>query len=86
MLAATYGIRSFHADDAWDVVDEIPVNSAAAVILLEHRWALPLRDAIRRANGFHVADGWIHPIDLVALGLLASEEAEALASLRSDKS
>jgi hypothetical protein len=70
----------FSEEDAWDVVDDIPTNSAAAVILLEHRWAIPLRDSIARAGGFRVADGFIHPLDLVAVGLIAAEEAEALAA------
>ena len=61
----------------------IPNDSAAAIILLEHRWAIPLRDAIRGANGFHIADDWVHPLDLVAIGLLAAEEAEALTSTAS---
>ena len=65
-------------DDAWDVLDEIPEDSAAAVILLEHRWAIPLRDAVRGAGGFPISDGWIHPEDLVAIGMLAAEEAATL--------
>jgi hypothetical protein len=67
-------------EEAWDVVADIPTNTAAAIILLEHRWAIPLRDSIARAGGFRVADGFIHPLDLVAIGLIAAEEAEALAS------
>lgn len=62
-------------DEEWDVLDEIPPGTAAAVILLEHRWAAPLRDAIRSANGFAISDGWVHPEDLVAVGILAAEEA-----------
>jgi hypothetical protein len=46
-----------------------------AIALLEHRWAIGLRDAIRDAGGFHIADSWIHPADLIAVGLLASDEA-----------
>jgi uncharacterized membrane protein len=65
----------FDADQVWDVVDDIPENSAALVMLLEHRWAIPLRDAVRNAGGFPVSDGFIHPEDLVAIGLLAREEA-----------
>jgi len=72
------GVDMFDEEEGWDVIDDIPNDSAAAVILLEHRWALPLRDAIRRAGGFHVADGFVHPGDLVAVGLLAAEEASAL--------
>ncbi len=33
-------------EDAWYVADAIPNGSAAAIILLEHLWAIPLRDAI----------------------------------------
>jgi uncharacterized membrane protein len=63
-------------DDAetWYVDDAIPPGTAAAVALLEHRWAIGLRDAIRNANGFHLADAWIHPADLVAIGLASKEE------------
>jgi uncharacterized membrane protein len=73
------GVDVFPEDDALDVIDEIPNNSAAAIILLEHRWAIPLRDAVARANGTPIADSFIHPLDLVAVGLIAAEEAEALA-------
>ncbi len=76
--AAEEGVDIFDEEEVWDVIDDIPNDSAAAVILLEHRWAIPLRDAIRRAGGFHVADGWVHPEDLVAVGLLAGEEAAVL--------
>jgi uncharacterized membrane protein len=64
-------------DEVWDVLDDIPEDTAAAVILLEHRWAIPLRDAVRGAGGFPVSDGWIHPEDLVAIGMIAREEAAA---------
>ena len=51
------------------MLEEIPNDSAAALILLEHHWAVPLRDAIARAGGFGLADGFISPLDLVAIGL-----------------
>ena len=66
------------ADGAWYAVDAIPNNTAAVVVLLEHRWAIPLRDGIVRAGGFVLADEWIHAKDLVSVGLLAAAEAEAL--------
>ena len=66
------------ADDAWYAADAIPNNTAAAVVLLEHRWAIPLRDGIARAGGFVLADEWIHAKDLIAVGLLAAEEAAAM--------
>jgi len=63
--------------DTWYVDDAIPNGTAAAIALIEHRWAVGLRGAIRDAGGFHLADAWVHPADLVAIGALAAEEAAA---------
>jgi hypothetical protein len=76
--AGADGIGVFTDEEAWDVLEDIPNDSAAALILLEHHWAVPLRDAIARAGGFRLSDGFISPLDLVAIGLLSSEEAQAL--------
>ncbi len=65
----------------WDVLEDIPPDSAAALILLEHHWAVPLRDAVARANGYRISDGFISPLDLVELGMLAAEEAQQLQTL-----
>ena len=64
-------------DEAWDVLAEIPPDTAGLLILLEHRWAIPLRDAIARAGGFRLAAEFVSPLDLVALGLVEAEEAQA---------
>jgi hypothetical protein len=64
--------------ETWDVLDDIPRDSAAALLLIEHHWAVPLRDAIARAGGFRIGDGFISPLDLVATGLVSAQEAEAL--------
>jgi uncharacterized membrane protein len=76
--AGADGVSVFSDDDAWDVLEDIPNDSAAALILLEHHWAVPLRDAIARAGGFRLSDGFISPLDLVEIGLLSSEEAQQL--------
>ena len=76
-LGAEAAGEAFGDENDWDVVAELPNDSAAALILLEHRWAIPLRDAVLRAGGFPVSDGFIHPLDLVAVGVLAAEEAAA---------
>ena len=68
----------FSDEEAWDVVEEIPNDSAAALLLIEHHWAVPLRDAIARAGGFRLSDGFISPLDLVDIGLLSREEAHEL--------
>jgi uncharacterized membrane protein len=63
-------------EDLLDVLSEIPADTAVAVALLEHRWAIPLREAIIAAGGFPILDTWVHPRDLVEVGLLAAAEAE----------
>jgi uncharacterized membrane protein len=74
----------FSEETAWDVLEEIPPDTAGLLVLLEHRWAIPLRDAIARAGGFRLASEFISPLDLIAIGLVEAEEAEALASAEHD--
>lgn len=59
-------------DEIWYVADSIPNGSAAAILLLEHLWAIPLREAIADAGGIALADEWIHASDLLAVGLSAA--------------
>ena len=58
--------------EAWYVADAIPNGTTAAVALLEHRWAIPFRDAIVDQGGIVLADEWIHAADLVAVGAIAA--------------
>jgi uncharacterized membrane protein len=76
--AAAEGINVFGGAEEWDVLEDIPNDSAAALVLLEHHWAVPLRDAIARAGGFRISDGFISPLDLVGIGLMSAGEAEEL--------
>ena len=76
--AAADGVHVFSDEQAWDVLEDIPNDSAAALLLLEHHWAVPLRDAIARAGGFRLSDGFISPLDLVEIGLVSAEEATQL--------
>ena len=66
-------------DQVWYLADAVPEGTTAAVALLEHRWAIPLRDKIIAKNGMVLADAWIHPADLVAIGAMAAEAAGASA-------
>ena len=79
--AAEEGIQVFSEEEAWDVLEDIPNDSAAALLLLEHHWAVPLRDAIARAGGFRLGDGFISPLDLVEIGLMSAEEAKQLTAM-----
>ena len=60
-------------EESWSLDEAIPNDSAAAIALVEHRWAIGTRDAIRAAGGVAVADAWIHPADLTAAGLIDAE-------------
>ena len=75
--AAADGIGIFTDQQTWDVMADIPADSAAALILLEHHWAVPLRDAIARAGGRRLNDAFISPIDLVDIGLVSAAELSA---------
>ena len=80
-VAAQGGVKVFTEQEGWDVLDDIPNDSAAALVLIEHHWAVPLRDAIVRAGGFRISDGFISPLDLVEIGLVSAEEAKELHEL-----
>jgi uncharacterized membrane protein len=79
--AAADGIKVFSDEEAWDVLEEIPNGSAAALLLIEHHWAVPLRDAVLRAGGFRISDGFISPLDLIGIGLISAEEAAEMHGL-----
>ena len=59
--------------EAWAITDAIPAGTYAAVALIEHPWAIPLRGAIVRGGGFALEDTWLHPSDLIAVGAVMSD-------------
>lgn len=81
--AQTEAFEVFDEDEAWDVIEEIPNGTAAALILLEHRWAISLRDAVARTGGYRINDAFISPLDLVDLGLHTVEEAQQIHEMAS---
>jgi len=62
------GAAGLLQDEVWFVADAIPIGTSAAVAVLEHRWAIPLRQAVEEAGGKSLADAWLHPDDLAGLG------------------
>jgi uncharacterized membrane protein len=74
----------FDADNAWDVLADIPEDTAAALLLIEHRWAIPLRDAVAAAGGRRLASEFISPLDLVAVGMASADEAKTLLAVGGD--
>jgi uncharacterized membrane protein len=69
-------IADFHAryeygldqEDIKEIANSIPEGSAALFALVEHLWAISLRDAVRGAGGMLVAQDFLSPEALMALG------------------
>ena len=60
---------------------DLAPGTAAALFLLEHRWAAGIRDALRDAGGFPVAQGFLTLEGLVLIGAELAATAEAVAVL-----
>jgi hypothetical protein len=63
LVAALLGRTGDDPDDdggpVWSLGDAVPIGSTAVVALIEHVWAGPLRDAIRRAGGVTLDETWL---------------------------
>ena len=57
----------------WSLADAVPIGTTAAVALIEHTWAEPLRAAVARSGGAPLEETW-----------LAQEDSERLESLLAD--
>jgi uncharacterized membrane protein len=76
-LAAEGGEFGLDGEDIDEIADLIPPGSAAAFLLLEHLWAIGLKEALRNADGVVIAHGWLTPATLIAMGEEAAAEAAA---------
>ena len=62
------GVFGLDEDDMLEIADRIPLGSSALFVLLEHVWAKGLRESVANSQGTVVANGWITPSTLVAIG------------------
>jgi hypothetical protein len=60
----------------WSLADAIPVGTVAAVALIEHLWATPLREAINRAGGAALEETWLDREDVRRLEGLIAEQGD----------
>ena len=58
-LAAEGGEFGLDSDDIDEIADRIPRGTAAAFILLEHLWAIGLKESLRNTDGVVIAHGWL---------------------------
>ncbi|MBC8989597.1 MULTISPECIES: hypothetical protein [Micromonospora] len=62
----------FKGDDIPQLRDSMPAGTGAVVLLLEHSWAKPLRDAVVSSGAFPVRDAWVGRTALQQLDLIDS--------------
>jgi uncharacterized membrane protein len=87
MGASAFAERNFGLSqhDLQALAQDIPPGRTLLLALFEHRWAIPLKEAIMSANGEVFAQGIVRPETLVAVGaelgaaIAAAEQYEAIA-------
>jgi uncharacterized membrane protein len=50
------------------IAEDIPPGGAAMLLVVEHRWAIPFRNAMRASGGILIAQDFLNPEALIALG------------------
>jgi uncharacterized membrane protein len=60
-----YGID---AEGILTIADDIPTGGAAMLLVIEHRWAIPLRDAARASGGILLVQDFLNPEALIEFG------------------
>lgn len=60
-----YGVD---AEGIRSIADDIPAGGAAMLVVLEHRWAIPFRDAARASGGILLAQDFLNPEALIEFG------------------
>ena len=62
-------------DDLMDMAADIPNGDAALVLLVEHQWLTPLRNAMREEGGTLLAQDFLSPELLMSVGAEAARAA-----------
>lgn len=65
----------FTVQDVEILAKEIPIETLAVVVLLEHSWTLGLADAVRKAGGVLVTGGMISPEGLTQMSVELTQRA-----------
>ena len=66
------------AEDLKQILEEsLKPGMAAMVVLFEHAWAVPLKQAIVERGGVLLAQGLISPVDLINVGAALAHAVEA---------
>jgi uncharacterized membrane protein len=65
---AAKGEFGLSKDDIMRIAHDIPNGTAAGILLIEHLWAKRLKEISMKQDGVVLAEGFIRPVALVALG------------------
>ena len=76
-----YGLA---AEDILSIADQIPVGGGALLMLVEHTWLMPLRNAIRAQGGSVLAQEFLSPEALLSIGADLAIAEELLSTTNSD--
>jgi len=60
-----------------EIAKNIPKGTAAGLLLIEHLWAKKLKELVIKQDGVVLAQGFIEPVALVALGAELADGAKA---------
>jgi len=60
-----YGIDD---DGLATIADDIPAGGAAIMLVVDHQWAIPFRNAMRAQGGILISQDFLNPEALIALG------------------
>jgi hypothetical protein len=80
-LAAMAGIHGMTVSNVRALGESLAPGAAAALLLLEHTWAIPLRDALRRLGAYPIAQGFLTPEAVMLVGAELQAMAEAAAAI-----
>ena len=58
----------FNEEDAFRLEQLLPNSTSCALVLIEHLWSRPLREAIQRAGGFEIVNEWAEPLQIMVAG------------------
>ena len=56
------------------IAEDIPAGGAGMMLVVEHRWMIPLRNAMRAQGGILIAQDFLNPESLIAFGAEAALE------------
>jgi uncharacterized membrane protein len=72
-FAAEVGF-GYSIDDIMNLgADEIPNNSSALIMLVEHLWAKSIKDALRNSGAVMISQGMLQPEAIVLMGAALAE-------------